>query len=913
MSALVIVESPAKAKTISRVLGRGYVVEASYGHIRDLPANADEIPARVKKEAWARLGVNLEKDFEPIYVVPADKKKYVQRLKKALAGADALLLATDEDREGESISWHVVEVLKPKVPVQRIAFHEITAEAIREAVESPRDIDESLVKAQESRRILDRLFGYMLSPVLWKKVRRGLSAGRVQSVAVRLAVLRERERRKFHVATYWDADAEFLENGRSFTARLVRVGERRVANGQDFSAKTGLLRTGSDALWLDGEPAVRGLLDRAARPFRVAAVEQKPQTRRPAPPFTTSTLQQEANRKLRFSAQRTMRIAQRLYEGIDLDDDRVGLITYMRTDSVTLAERALKDAQQVVTGLYGSDYTDGPRRYRTKSVNAQEAHEAIRPTEISRTPESVARHLDRDAQKLYELIWKRTIASQMVDARLLRTAVEIESTLEGPGDPAGPAVFAASGKTIVFPGFLRAYVEGSDDPDAEIADQEVILPPLEQGQALTPVRVEALPHETAPPARYTEASLVKKLEAEGIGRPSTYASIVDTIQDRGYIVKRSNSLVPTFTAMVVTQLLEQHFGEYVDIKFTARMEDELDEIANGRMDPLAQLNRMYHGNGDGQPGLARKIASEEAAIEYPMFELGEHPESGQPVVVKVGRYGPYVQVGENDDRVMASIPNDIAPADLTVNDAIGLLERKQQGPRELGHDPETGLPVYVAHGRYGAYVQLGETPTDKKAPKPKRSSLPKGMHEDEATLKLALKLLSLPRSVGKHPETGEEIVATKGRFGPYIKCGKESRSLDDEQQIFTIDVEAAVAKLKQPKRRGRSRTRTVLREVGQNAEGAPVQLMDGPYGAYLTDGSLNASLPKSADPNALTLDEALRILADKGKPPRRRGARTARGTTVRAAAKRAGKKKTKRKAAKKKSKQKAARKKPPTP
>ncbi|HSR54509.1 MAG TPA: type I DNA topoisomerase [Acidobacteriota bacterium] len=871
MPSLVIVESPAKAKTISRVLGKDYVVDASYGHLRDLPAKADEIPARYKKKDWSRLGVNVEEGFEPLYVIPQDKKRHVKRLKEALKDADALLLATDEDREGESISWHAVEVLKPKVPVGRIAFHEITSEAILAALKSPRDIDDALVKAQESRRILDRLFGYMLSPLLWKKVRRGLSAGRVQSVAVRLAVLRERQRKAFRVSRYLDAEAEFKEEGISFTARLNRVGQRRVASGKDFDSKTGQLKANSDALWLAEDQQVDGLIAGFGKPWQVIKAEQKPFTRRPAPPFTTSSMQQEANRKLGFSADRTMRVAQRLYEGVDMGPERVGLITYMRTDSLTLANRALQQAQGVIQSRYGKEYAKGPRRYRTKSKGAQEAHEAIRPTELSRPPGSLSKYLNRDEQRLYELIWKRTLASQMADAELTRTSVEIEAPLSDGPDGARSAIFNASGQTVRFPGFLRVYVEGSDDPAAELADREVMLPPLKEGQQITPRKVEAKDHQTQPPARYTEASLVKKLEAEGIGRPSTYASIVQTIQDRGYIVKTGNALVPTFIAFAVTQLLERHFSDYVDIKFTARMENDLDDIASGELDPLDPLQRIYHGNG--LPGLKPKIASEEGQIEYPAVEIGTDPELGQ-VVVKIGRFGPYLQAGEDDDRIIASLPEDVAPADFSLKEAVELLKKKDKGPRKLGVDPESGKAVYAATGRYGAYVQLGETPEGKgkKKERPKRASLPKGVSEEEATLEVALKWLSLPRVVGTHPEKGEEILATSGRYGPHLRCGKETRSLESDEQIFNITLQEAVAKINEPKRKGRSRSKKVLKELGDdpNTEGTKVQVLDGPYGPYITNGELNASLPKNLKPEEVSKEQALQILADKGKAPKRK-------------------------------------------
>ncbi len=870
MSSLVIVESPAKAKTLARILGNSYSVEASYGHVRDLPAGADAIPTKFKGEPWARLGVNVQQEFEPLYVVPNDKKKYIKRLKEALADADELLLATDEDREGESISWHVVEVLKPKVPVRRIAFHEITKEAILAALENPRDIDSNLVRAQESRRILDRLFGYELSPVLWKKVRSGLSAGRVQSVAVRLCVERERERRRFRSAGYWDAEAELEKEGQSFTARLVRLGGQRLATGQDFDPATGELKKKSRALWLRTEQEIEEAIASWQRPWQVSSVEEKPVVRRPAPPFTTSSMQQEANRKLRFSARHTMRLAQRLYEGIDVDGDRVGLITYMRTDSMTLSGKALHDAERVVREKYGDAYTQGPRRYKTKAKGAQEAHEAIRPTEISRTPDQVKRFLSTDEVRLYELIWKRTIASQMTDARLKRTAVEI--TAPAPGADEG--VFSTTGTTIEFPGFLRAYVEGSDDPRAEIADKEVLLPPLAQGEGIEPTQVVPKGRETLPPARYTEASLVKKLEAEGIGRPSTYAAIIETIQNRGYILKQNNALVPTFTAFAVTILLEDHFGEYVDTGFTARMEQQLDDIAGGELDWKSHLHDFYFGEDREELGLERRIAKEEPNIEYPAIEVGRHPETDKPVVIKVGRYGPYLQQeAESGDRVMASVPDDVAPADLTVEEALELLAKAEKGAQLLGHDQQTGEAVYLAHGRFGAYVQLGETPErGSKEPKPKRASLPRDVEEEAVTLEMAQKWLSLPRSLGEDPENGEEVIATTGRYGPFIKRGSDTRSLSAEDDVYAIELARACEILAQPKpKRGRARAaRKVLKNLGKSESGAEIQLVDGHYGPYLTNGELNASLPKGTNTESLSPEDAQRLLAERGKPPKRR-------------------------------------------
>ncbi len=869
MPRLVIVESPAKAKTISRILGRGYNVAASYGHVRDLPEKAGQIPAKFKKESWARLGVNVEQDFEPLYVVPSDKQKHIKALRQALKKADELLLATDEDREGESISWHVVEVLKPKVPVRRIVFHEITDAAIREALEHPRDLNENLVRAQESRRILDRLFGYELSPLLWKKVRSGLSAGRVQSVAVRLCVLRERQRRSFRAAAYWDVEADFESDGRRFTARLVRLGGSKVAGGQDFAADTGSLKPRSSALWLRDRQTAEDAIDGWRRPWQISSVEEKPLKRRPAPPFTTSSLQQEANRKLRFSARHTMRVAQRLYEGVEVDGDRVGLITYMRTDSVTLANKALADAQAVIRAKYGDAYSQGPRRYSTKTKGAQEAHEAIRPTEIGRSPDRLSSVLKPDELRLYELIWKRTVASQMADARLQRTAVEITAPAD---DPGGEGVFAATGTAVEFPGFLRAYVEGSDDPAADLAGQEVLLPPLQQGAVIEPVAVEPKAHETSPPARFTEASLIKKLEAEGIGRPSTYATIIDTIQERGYIVKQGNALVPTFTAHAVTKLLESHFRDYVDTQFTARMEQQLDDIARGSLDWKTHLSSFYFGEPPDRPGLEARIAAEEPAIDYPSIEIGRHPETELPIVVKVGRYGPYLTYEDpSGDRVAASVPDDVAPADLKVQGALELLEKAKKGAQLLGHEPETGEPVYLAHGRYGAYVQLGESPQKgSKEPKPKRASLPRGTQEEEVTLELALKWLSLPRSLGTDPDANEEVIAATGRYGPFVKRGKDTRSLAPEDDVYSITLARALELLAQPKGRRRRASRKVLRDFGTAGAGPKLQLLDGPYGPYLSNGELNASLPKGTDPEALSPDAAQRILAERGKAPRRR-------------------------------------------
>lgn len=916
MASLVVVESPAKAKTLGRLLGKEYTTEATYGHVRDLPESAAEIPAKFKKEKWARLGVNVEEEFEPLYIVPASKKEHVKRLKDALADADQLILATDEDREGESISWHVLELLKPKIPVQRIAFHEITKRAILEALENPRELDENLVRAQESRRILDRLFGYELSPILWKKVARGLSAGRVQSAAVRLCVMRERERRAFVRATYFDIETEYEKDGKRFRGRLTRLDDKKIATGKDFVDTTGKLKSEGSVHWLETQASVQDLIDAFQEPWKISKVEAKPIKQRPAPPFTTSSLQQEANRKLNFTAKYTMQVAQRLYEGIEVGGERQGVITYMRTDSVTLSDLALGDAERVIKDKFGADYHKGWRKYTTKSANAQEAHEAIRPVEIARTPDSLARVLKRDELRLYELIWNRTLASQMADARILRTSVEIKAPFDPSLGAFSEATFASSGKQIEFPGYLRVYVEGGDDPEADLADQEAILPPLEVGGSIEPASVEGKSHETSPPARYTEASLVKKLEAEGIGRPSTYATIIDTIQYRSYVEKQGNALVPTFTAFAVTSLLEKHFADYVDMKFTARLEQNLDDVADGSLDWKKYLEDFYHGVSDS-PGLDTRITEEEPKIDYQEFEVGQHPDTGQPVVVKVGRYGPYLQTPspENpDEKLIASLPDGIPPADLTIEQAIEIINKKQEGPRNLGTDPKSGLDVFVLTGRFGPYVQLGETPTEKDAEKPRRASLPKDQTEDSIELPLALKLLSLPRELGNHPETGEEIVAANGRFGrPYVRHQKDYRSLEPTDDVYTVTLERALELFAQPKKGRAAAQRTVVKECGKHPEtGEAVEVIDGRYGLYITDGELNAGMPKDVNADDLSLEKALEILKERGKPPKRKAKKKTaakKKTTKKAATKKKATKKasstkkatTKKKAAKKSS------------
>ena len=696
---LVIVESPAKAKTLSRFLGGKFRVEASIGHVRDLPERASEVPKEIKDKPWGRMAVDVDGDFTPYYVVPLSKRKRISELKAAVKEASEVLLATDPDREGESISAHLQEVLQPKVPTRRIVFHEITEEAVREAIANARDVDHHLVKAQEGRRILDRLFGYTLSPVLWKKVGTGLSAGRVQSVAVRLIVEREEERRAFHKASFWDLEARIAAEGREFTATLVRLGDRRIASGKDFDAATGKLKESTARLLTEADAGALAADLRGRLPWAVTAVEERPQTQRPSPPFTTSTLQQEANRKLGFSADRTMKAAQGLHDE--------GLISYHRTDSTTLSQKALGEAAKAIKDIYGAEFHTGTRQYQTKVRNAQEAHEAIRPTDFDRRPQQMS-GLDVDEARIYELIWKRAIASQMADARLLRTSVEITAS-SGQGD----AVFTASGKAIQFAGFLRAYVEGSDDPAAALDDQETILPTLSRGQPIgaegaagaTLARLDSKGHETTPPARYTDASLVKRLEDEGIGRPSTYASIIKTILGRGYVFRQGKALIPSFTAFAVTGLLRSHFSDYVDLGFTAEMEEDLDQIASGERTSFDFVREFYRGV-NGRPGLEQRAQSDDQ-IPYPAVDVGTDPETDLPIRVRIGRFGPFLARGEGGDGHTASLPDEVAPADFTVDQAVDLLNAKAEGPRSLGVHPATAEKVYLLTGRYGPYVQLG--------------------------------------------------------------------------------------------------------------------------------------------------------------------------------------------------------------
>jgi DNA topoisomerase I len=855
---LVIVESPAKAKTIAGLLGRGYVVESSFGHIRDLPSKKTDVPAAQRERFGDPVGVDVEGGFEPLYVVPPGRaKEQVRKLKAALKGAAELLLATDEDREGEAIAWHLREELRPKVPVRRMVFHEITADAIHEAVDNPRDIDEDLVDAQETRRIVDRLYGYEVSPVLWRKVMQGLSAGRVQSVATRLVVDRERERMAFRSAEYWDLLAT-LDTGRSdqpddFEARLTSLDGVRIATGRDFDSVGQLKDRSASVAVLDGARA--GALAKALRgvPFEVRSIEAKPYRRSPYAPFRTTTMQQEAARKLGFGAARTMQVAQRLYEG--------GFITYMRTDSITLSDAAVAAARSQVAELYGADYLpETPRRYTSKVKSAQEAHEAIRPAgETFRTPAESG--LSGDDFRLYELIWMRTVASQMRDAVGQTLAVRIGATASS-----GEAVeFSASGKTITFFGFMKAYVEGADDPEAELDDRERRLPPLWKGQALTATAVGAEGHVTKPPARYTEATLVKELEERDIGRPSTYASIIRTILDRGYVFKKGAALVPSWLAFAVVRLLEQHFSWLVDYEFTARMEDRLDEIAAGRAKRPAELTRFWSG-GDGLEGLKHLVDNlgEIDAREISSFPLGDG------VVLRVGRYGPYVEDASGN---RGSVPADLPPDELTLERARELLAAGN-GDRELGVNPSTGRTVVAKAGRYGAYVTEVLPEDSGKDEKPTTASLLASMSLDAVTLDDALRLLALPRVVGTDP-SGAEIVASNGRYGPYVKKGSDFRSLPDEESIFTVTLDEAEKLFAQPKgRRGQAPAAPPLRELGTDpANGKPLVVKDGRFGPYVTDGETNVTVPRGTGVDQLTLDRAVELMAEKrakGPAPRKR-------------------------------------------
>ena len=867
---LVIVESPTKANKIASFLGDGYIVESSRGHIRDLPTGAAEVPAKYKGEKWARTGVNVDNGFEPLYVVNPDKRATIRSLKDALAGADELLLATDGDREGEAIAWHLMQELKPKVPARRMVFHEITPAAIAEAVANPRDLDEDLVDAQETRRILDRLYGYEVSPVLWKKVMPRLSAGRVQSVATRLVVDRERERMAFRSASYWDLDA-ILDAGSDaepplFPARLTRVGERRVAQGRDFDSRGSLIIKDHDQLVLLGEDQAKALAEslRSAS-FEVDSVESRPYSRRPYAPFLTTTMQQEAGRKLGFTAQRTMSVAQDLYEA--------GFITYMRTDSITLSGSAIAAARDQVRQLFGPAYLpDQPRIYTSKVKNAQEAHEAIRPAgETFLTPAQT--RLTGDQFRLYELIWMRTIASQMKDAEGLSITVKINAQ---PTD-GELCIFVASGRTITFHGFLKAYVEAVEESDGHTDDEQTRLPHLTAGQSLRPESVTASGHETRSPARYTEPSLVAKLEELEIGRPSTYATILRTITSRDYVFKKGTALVPTWLAFAVTRLLEEHFPKLVDYAFTAEMEEVLDQIADGHAERLRVLTDFYFGSDDRE-GLHRLVTElgEIDARKLSTFEITD-PDSlstGAPkIVVRVGRYGTYV---EDEDGRRGNVADDLPPDELTVDLARELLAKPAGEERELGVDPETSRMIVARNGRFGPYVTeiLDENPP--KGVKPRTGSLFASMSIDTVTLEQALQLMSLPRVVGTDVD-GVEITAQNGRYGPYLKKGTDSRSLESEDQIFSITVEETRAIYAQPKQHGRAAAKPPLKDLGIDpASGRPMIIKDGRFGAYVTNGEINATLRRGDDIETITSERAAELLAEKrakGPAPKKRPAK----------------------------------------
>ncbi|MBD8507267.1 type I DNA topoisomerase [Hoyosella sp. G463] len=893
---LVIVESPTKAKKIASYLGPNYVVESSRGHIRDLPKGAADVPARYKGESWARLGVNVDADFEPLYVVSADKKSTVTELKSLMKDVDELYLATDGDREGEAIAWHLLETLKPKIPVRRMVFHEITESAIRAAAENPRDLDTDLVDAQETRRIVDRLYGYEVSPVLWKKVMPKLSAGRVQSVATRIIVQRERERMRFRSASFWDIaatlDAGESASPRAFGAKLSALDGARVATGRDFGPD-GKRKNSDNVIVLDEAHANRLAEALAGAGLVVSSAEEKPYTRKPYAPFMTSTLQQEAGRKLRFSADRTMRTAQRLYEN--------GYIAYMRTDSTTLSESAITAARNQARELYGPEYVaPTPRQYTRKVKNAQEAHEAIRPAgESFRTPGQLSRVLEQDEFRLYELIWQRTVASQMADAKGTTLSLRITGTA-ATGEE---CTFSSSGRTITFPGFLSAYVETVDDESGGQADdEERRLPRLAEGHTVNADKLSPEGHSTNPPSRFTEASLVKKLEEEGIGRPSTYASIIKTIQDRGYVYKKGSALVPSWVAFSVVGLLEQHFGRLVDYDFTASMEDDLDAIAEGRERRSHWLGAFYFGDDTSAEGTLARLGGLKKLVgvnlegidarEINSIKLFTDSED-RPIFVRVGRFGPYLERTVTSDSgepqsQRANLPDDLPPDELTLDIAEKLFATPQEG-RSLGTDPETGPEIVAKEGRFGPYVTEILPDTDestKKKPKPRTGSLFKSMDIATVTLEDALTLLSLPRVVGADPETGTEITAQNGRYGPYLKKGTDSRSLATEDQIFSVTLDEAVKIYAEPKRRGRQAAAPPLREVGDDpASGKPMVIKDGRFGPYVTDGETNASLRKGDEVESLTVERGAELLADR----RARG--PAKKTTKKAAAKKAPAKK----------------------
>ena len=845
---LVIVESPTKARTIKRFLGPDFHVEASIGHVRDLPQKASDIPQKMKEYEWSRLGIDVDNDFAPLYITPKDKTKVVRHLKQKLKEADELLLATDEDREGESISWHLVQLLKPKVPVRRMVFHEITRPAIEHALAHGREIDSSLVNAQETRRILDRLYGYTLSPLVWKKIAYGLSAGRVQSPGLRLIVDRERERIAFTRAVYWDLKASLRRStdpaDQGFEARLESVNGRRVASGRDFDALTGTVLEGRDVVVLTEDEATKLTVALAADAWKVSSVAEKRVTSRPTAPFITSSLQQEGNRKLRLSARETMRTAQRLYEQ--------GFITYMRTDSPVLSEEGILGARSAIAELYGDEYLSPEARQFTPSAkDAQEAHEAIRPAgERFVRPDET--ELSGSERALYELIWKRTLASQMADAQ--KSSVTVKISVQD-------ALFTATGTRILFPGFIRVYVEGKDDPDAALDDRETFLPELTEDQLLDLDGLESLYHETKPPARYTDASLVQRLEKEGIGRPSTYASIIGVLFERKYVRKQGNALIPTFTGYAVMQLLEKHFHYLVEYSFTSELEANLDRIADGGTHRLDYLREFYLG----KDGLKQRVSKRESEIDPDDCRTVHLPQLKNVPPIKIGKFGPYIVHNIDGQEIHASIPEEIAPADLTEDDILEIIEIQKRGPVPIGHDPETSEPVFCLVGRYGPYVQLGEK-TDE-TPKPRRATLPKEVTPKDVTLELALKLLSLPRTLGQHPETGNEVVANNGRFGPYVVHDGDFRSLKATDDVYSVSLERALEILAEPKK---GRGSKLLRDLGTDEKsGLKIAIYEGRYGPYIKFGKKNITLPEEQRTGEaiekIQLSEALEIVKKSGK------------------------------------------------
>ena len=861
LKTLVIVESPAKARKIGGYLGDGYIVEASVGHIRDLPQRAADIPKEVKKLAWSKEGVDIENDFAPLYVINPDKKAKVAELKELMKGADEILLATDEDREGEAIAWHLIEVLQPKIPIKRMVFNEITEDAIKAAVENTRDLDYNLIDAQETRRVLDRLYGYRLSPVLWKKVMPRISAGRVQSVATRLIVEKERERMAFISSAWWDLDAK---TNLGFTARLLSVDGKKVASTADFGADGAVKEKSLKDILLLDETGARALTDSLQGvALTVKSMEESPRTERPKPPFTTSTMQQDAGSRLGWGAQITMRIAQRLYEN--------GYITYMRTDSINLSEQALKAARQAATALYGKDHVyETPRLYQGKTKNAQEAHEAIRPAgDTFKTPGELAPELSRDEFALYDLIWKRTVASQMADAKKMQMRVDFDATTADKKE----AIFRANGSVITFPGFLAAYDDIATDENKDEESEDRRLPAMTIGQAVKVDEYSCEGHETKPPARYTEPTLVKKLEELGIGRPSTFASIIQTIQDRGYVSKRGRALVPTFLAFSVTGLLETHFTKLVDYDFTASMEEDLDKIASGEAGRVDWLRDFYYGV-DGQPGL-NELALDLGVIDARATNTMNLSET---IEIRVGRYGAYLQENiPGQDRKLANIPEGLAPDELTLAKAIELLAAPS-GERELGTDPKTGLEVVAKSGRFGPYIteifpeapvelnDKGEVKKKRKkadAPKPKTASLLSTMNLDTITLDDALQLLSLPRTLGTN-SAGDEITVQNGRYGPYLKAGTDSRTLTSEDQLFSINLEQALDIYSKPKERRRGVAKPPLKELGVDpGTEKQVIIKDGRFGMYVTDGETNATLRRGDTLEAMTLERGLELLAGR--------------------------------------------------